>query len=267
MKHLVSKYFSLWKAFFRNTLSRDMEFKMNFISEIFIDGIYYISLFFFFQVIFRFQDTFRDFTQEAIIIFLIVLYFIDALYSFLLGGNVFEVNNKVKSGDLDFILIKPVNSQFFISFRYVNTYAIISMIILAVLLIRLTYKFHGNEFFIMNYLLCIISIILGIIIFYAIEFIIASLVFWFRNFSYAGWLAGELLKYSRRPDTIYSEWFRKILFSFLPMALIASVHARILLFDFNPRLLLIQLCAAALFFTLSVLIWRKGLMRYESASS
>jgi len=267
MKHLVSKYINLWKAFFKNSLSRDMEFKMNFILELFIDAIFYISLFFFFKIILQFQNSFGDFNEEAIIIFLILVYLIDSIYIFFLGGNVFEVNNQVKSGDLDFTVIKPVNPQFFISFRYVNSYAIISIVILTILLIKLTYQYHDNQFLIMKYFLLDISIFLGIIIFYSIEFIIACLVFWFRNFSYAGWLAGELTKYSRRPDSIYYDWFRKILFSFLPMALIASVPARMLLFDFDPRLLLIQFCVAALFFTLSVLIWRKGLMRYESASS
>ena len=57
----------------------------------------------------------------------------------------------------------------------------------------------------------VFSLIFGMVIFYSFEFIIASLVFWFRNFSYAGWLSGELIKYSRRPDAIYKNWFKNIL--------------------------------------------------------
>ena len=138
MKHLVNRYLKLWLAFFRNTLSRDMEFKMNFIFEIFIDMVYYGSLFFFFQIIFQFTDSLGDFNKQAVVIFLLTVYISDLLYVFFLGGNVFGVNEKVKSGDLDFILLKPINSQFFISFRYVTTNAIISFIILFSLLIRLT---------------------------------------------------------------------------------------------------------------------------------
>ena len=67
MKHSVNRYFKLWLAFFRNTLSRDMEFKMNFIFEIFIDIIYYGSLFFFFQIIFQFTDSLGDFNKYAVI--------------------------------------------------------------------------------------------------------------------------------------------------------------------------------------------------------
>ena len=267
MKHMVSKYLRIWMAFFRNTLSRDMEFKMNFILEMFIDFIYYGSLFFFFKVIFQYQNSFGEFNQDAVIIFLILLYIVDSLYVFLLGGNVFEVNNKVRTGDLDFILTKPINPQFFISFRYVNSYALVSLSLLLVLLIKLIYDYHGGQFLMVNYLLCFISTILGVIIFYSIEFIIACLAFWFRNFSYAGWLAGELIKYSRRPDAIYNKWFRKILFTILPMAMIVSAPARILLFGPNLKLLLLQCIVALIFFISSKFIWSRGLIRYESASS
>tara|TARA_Y100001970_G_scaffold289329_1_gene419347 strand:+ start:2288 stop:3082 length:795 start_codon:yes stop_codon:yes gene_type:complete len=264
---MVNRYIKLWLAFFRNTLSRDMEFKMNFVLELFIDFIYYGSLFFFFQVIFQYQNSFGDFNQDAVIIFLILLYIVDSIYVFFLGGNVFEVNNKVRTGDLDFILTKPINPQFFISFRYVNSYALISIFILSLLLLQLSYNYHNEQFIIINYVVCLISVILGVSIFYSIEFIIACLAFWFRNFSYAGWLAGELIKYSRRPDSIYNKWFRNILFTALPMAMIVSVPARMLLFGPNVNLLLLQFFISISFLVISILIWNKGLVKYESASS
>ena len=264
---MVNRYIKLWLAFFRNTLSRDMEFKMNFVLELFIDFIYYGSLFFFFQVIFQYQNSFGDFNQDAVIIFLILLYIVDSIYVFFLGGNVFEVNNKVRTGDLDFILTKPINPQFFISFRYVNSYALISIFILSVLLLQLSYNYHNEQFIIINYVVCFISIILGVSIFYSIEFIIACLAFWFRNFSYAGWLAGELIKYSRRPDSIYKKWFRKTLFTIFPMAMICSVPSRILIFGIDFKLFVLQLFISIFFLWVTTLIWRKGLLQYESASS
>ena len=175
MRLMVNRYLNIWLAFLRNTLSRDMEYKMNFIFEIFIDAVYYGALFFFFHVIFQFTDSLGDFTQDAVIIFLITLYISDLLYVFFLGGNVFEVNNKVKSGDLDYILLKPINSQFFISCRYVMTNALISLTILICLLVRLIYIYHGNQILLINFIFYSISIILGIFIFYSFEFIICIL--------------------------------------------------------------------------------------------
>ncbi len=262
-----NRYLNIWLAFLRNTLSRDMEYKMNFIFEIFIDAIYYGSLFFFFKIIFQFTNSLGDFNQNAVMIFLVTMYIADSLYVFLLGGNVFSINENVKSGDLDFILLKPINSQFFISCRYVNTHAIISILILSILLIKLTYSYHDNSFMIINYIFFLPSLIFGMLIFYSFEFMIASLSFWFRNFSYAGWLAGELIKYSRRPDSIYKKWFRKTLFTIFPMAMICSVPSRILIFGIDFKLLSLQIFISILFMWITTLIWKAGLEKYESASS
>ena len=113
----------------------------------------------------------------------------------------------------------------------------------------------------------IFSLFLGMLIFYSFEFIIASLVFWFRNFSFGGWLAGELTKYSRRPDSIYKNFFRKTLFTIFPMAMISSVPARFLIFGVNIKLFFLQIIVAIIFLWITTFIWRRGLLRYESASS
>ena len=266
MKHMVLRYIKLWLAFFRNSLTRDMEFKMNFIGNLFIDSIYYGSLFFFFSVIFSYVDALGDFSRDAVIIFLIITYLTDTVFVFFFGANTFQVNRMVVRGDLDMLLLKPINSLFFISFRYVSTYALISTCILLGLLVRVTYL-YSPSIGLVNYTIFFISFLLGILILYCVEFIIACLVFWYKNFSVGGWLASELTKYSRRPDSIYTGVFRKALFSFFPMALVSSLPARILLFGPNFNLLLLQICVVSVALSLAVLVWHRGLMRYDSASS
>jgi len=266
MKHMVLRYIKLWLAFFRNSLTRDMEFKMNFIGNLFIDSIFYGSLFFFFSVIFSYVDALGDLSKDAVIIFLIVTYLTDTVFIFFFGSNTFQVNRMVVRGDLDMLLLKPVNSLFFISFRYVSTYALISTCILLGLLARVSYL-YSSSIGILNYTIFLISFLLGILILYCVEFIIACLVFWYKNFSVGGWLASELTKYSRRPDSIYTGIFRKALFSFFPMALVSSLPTRMLLFGPDLSLLLLQICVTSIALSLAVFVWNRGLIRYDSASS
>lgn len=263
---MVRRYIKLWLAFFRNSLSRDMEFKMNFIGNLFIDTIFYGSLFFFFSVIFSYVDSLGDFTKDAVIIFLIITYLTDTVFLFFFGSNTFQVNRLVVRGDLDMLLLKPVSSLFFISFRYVSTYAIISSLILMGILLRATYLYPSSIGF-FNYLMFFISFIMGILILYCVEFMIACLVFWYKNFSVGGWLASELIKYSRRPDSIYSGVFRKALFTVFPMALVSSLPARMLLFEPSITLLSLQFCITSIAILLAILVWNRGLLRYDSASS
>ena len=266
MRPMVPRFIKLWFAFFRNSLSRDMEFKMNFIGNLFIDGIFYGSLFFFFSVIFSYVDSLGDFSKDAVIIFLIITYLTDTVFVFFFGANTFQVNRMVVRGDLDLLLLKPVNSLFFISFRYVSTYALISVCILSGLLLRATY-IYPSSIGLINYIVFFASFIMGILILYCVEFTIACLVFWYKNFSVGGWLSSELTKYSRRPDSIYTGTFRKVLFTFFPMAMVSSLPARILLFGPNLNLLLLQVAVTLSALCLAVFIWNRGLIRYDSASS
>ena len=263
---MVRKYFNLWTAFLRNSLSRDMEFKMNFIADLFIDAIFYGSMYFLWAVIFSYVDVLGDFDQQAVIIFLIIMYLTDTVFVFFFGANTFNLNTMVVKGDLDLVLIKPVNPQFFMSFRYVCNYSLVSLIILMGLLLKLLYEYHGY-IPILNFIVFLFSFILGVLLFYTVEFMISCLVFWYRNFSVGGWLASEVTKYSRRPDSIYKGKFRRIVFTVFPMAMITSVPARILLFGPRIDLILSQFIITILFLLLSNFIWNRGLRLYESASS
>ncbi len=263
---MVLRYLKLWLAFFKNSLTRDMEFKTNFIGDLFIDTIFYGSMYFFWSIIFSYVGVLGDFSKEAVIIFLIVMYLTDTVFVFFFGGNTFNLNMMVIKGDLDLVLIKPVNPQFFMSLRYVASYSIVSFIILFSLLLKLVFDYHGY-LSIINFIIFICSFILGIIIFYAVEFIISCLVFWYRNFSVGGWLASEVTKYSRRPDSIYKGKFRRIVFSIFPMAMITSVPARVLIFGPDKQLLLSQLLVTIIFLLFANFIWNRGLKLYESASS
>ena len=118
-----------------------------------------------------------------------------------------------------------------------------------------------------NFIVFIPSFIMGILIFYTIEFIISCLVFWYRNFSLGGWLSSELLKYSRRPDGIFKGVFRKVIFSIFPMAMISSVPARMLIFGPDYQLLFLQILIVITLLLFSRFIWTRGLKLYESASS
>jgi ABC-2 type transport system permease protein len=266
MEVLVLRYISLWKSFFYNSLSRDLEFKANFLGGLIVDIVYYSIQFFFFSVIYSYVDAIGVFKREDVIIFLVITFLADTFYMFFFSGNLFNLNNWMVKGDLDFFLLKPIESQFMVSFRYVKSYAILSLIILIIMLSNLLFAYPNGIAF-LNIVSFIFSFIMGIGIWYSIDFLISSSCFWFKNFSVAGWLSHEIIKFSSRPDTIYTGLLRKLLFSIVPMTLVASIPARNLLYGPNILYLSWQFFVLIVFLLLSRIIWKRGVLRYESASS
>ena len=61
--------------------------------------------------------------------------------------------------------------------------------------------------------------------------------------------------------------FRKALFTIFPMALVSSLPARMLLFEPDVILLLSQLLITVAALSLAIVVWNKGLLKYDSASS
>jgi len=114
MEGLVRRYFFLWKSFFSNSLTRDMEFKANFLGGLFVDAIFYGIQFFFFSIIYSYVEALGTFSREDVIIFLIVTFLADTFYMFLFSGNVFHINRLMVRGDLDFILLNK-NFPLFLS--------------------------------------------------------------------------------------------------------------------------------------------------------
>ena len=266
---MVARYLYLWFSIFRYSLSRDMEYKTNFIGSLFVDAIYYIVWYYFFEIIYSKTTMLGDFDREAILVFLIATFLTDTLFMMLFDGAGY-LREHIRTGSLDFILLRPVNSQFLISFRYIRSYAIVSLFILSIILYNVLINFHPNSLNILNILLFFISLLMGVLIWYSFEFIIASLTFYFRDFRTGGWLTHEVLKFSMRPDTIYTGFMRKILFTILPMALVASVPSRLLLYGFNAqnqKYFIVQVIVVLIFLILTRVFWKVGLKRYESAQS
>ena len=269
MKVLVvkfKKYFSIWVSLFNNSLTRDMEFKANFIGGIIVDFIFYGTHFFFFSIIFSYVDSLLEFTKHDVMIFLIITFLSDTFYMFFFSGNLNKINQLIIKGDLDFFLLKPINSQFLVSFRYVKSYTILSLFILGILLINLCMQSPRDITFI-NFLAFNFSFLLGLILWASFDFCISCLSFWFKNFSTGGWFSHEVMKFSMRPDTIYTGWLRKSLFTILPMAFITSVPTRMLIYGPSKNYLLGQICITLLFLCLTRLMWIRGIAKYESASS
>ena len=269
MRLMVARYLHLWFSIFRYSLSRDMEYKTNFIGSLFVDTIYYITWYYFFEVIYSKTTMLGDFDREAILVFLIATFFVDTLFMMLFDGAGY-LREHIRTGSLDFILIRPVNSQFLISFRYIRSYTLVSLLILSIILYNVLITFHPNSLNIFNILLFLASLSMGVLIWYSFEFIIASLTFFFRDFRTGGWLSHEVMKFSMRPDSIYIGFVRKILFTILPMALVASVPSRLLLYGFtnqNQKYFLTQILIVSVLLMLTRVFWKIGLKRYESAQS
>ncbi len=184
----------------------------------------------------------------------------------LFSNNVWWLSTLINKGDLDYYLVRPVSSMFFISTRDFATNSFLNFLMSIGIAVWALQNYIGelSVFTVSLYFLCIL---LGALIHYAVHFIFVLPVFWThsnRGFVQAFW---PMTKFMERPDSIFQGWLRKVLLWVLPFSLMASFPARTI---WDPDPLFTTFCVfagAAGSLTLAIVLWRIGLRSYSSASS
>lgn len=181
-------------------------------------------------------------------------------------GNLQEFSNCVKYGKFDLVLLRPLNHRFWVSFNSIDVSGILGLInailITIFSLVRLGASlFFGRVFFFL------LGIIIAYLLVYLLAFIFTSLSFFFVEAGVFHSLLMELWDFGRYPAEIYDNRFKLFLLLFVPVLFLSYVPSAILLGKLPWYYDLLGLLLVIILNLISSLIWRKGLRRYQSASS
>lgn len=265
----VLRYFRLWFALARYSLIRELAFRTNFLVKITVEVLWLIILLVFYRTIFT-QTSVVASWSEAEYLFFVGCYF--ALSGFLETICLENCNNfadLVRTGDLDFYLIRPIDEQFLVSFRTIDWSCVVNFLmgvgVMVFALDRLDWVFDLAQ------LLAFVGMFLcGASLAYGFLLMLTSASVWFmRNQSLfeMWWLFSTLMRY---PREVFRGWASPVgwFFSFVvPVMLVTNVPARVMVRVLEPGLLLYTLAATAAMLYLSRQFFRFALRRYRSASS
>lgn len=175
------------------------------------------------------------------------------------------ITEYVRQGEMDLLLIRPVNSQLMVSFRQIRIW-FTGNILLGILAIL--YGMQAQHVLTLgNLVLCLLLVISGVAILYSIWLAAATLAFWFTKVGEVSIIAYTLMETGRFPVSAYPAWARFTLTYVLPIAFITNVPAEAAMGRLDGQAAVIGLCAAAVALGLGNFFWRFGLSRYSSASS
>ena len=243
-----------------------MEFRLDFFFKIVMDCLYYGVNLSFFKILFLSSPTLAGWSEDQAMVFVSSYLLVDALHMTVFASNMWWLPFFVNRGDLDTYLTRPVSTLFFISLRefaansFVNL--LIALGIFAYFLGQLAIPFTLGQ--LLFYLALILN---GWLLHYVLQMIFIIPVFWtqsskgFNDFFFSMGMATE------RPDLIYRGWLRKLLTVVLPFALICSFPARLFFGTESEGLLGHVLAVTVVLWGFMLLMWRKGLRAYSSASS
>jgi len=265
MLHTLKKYCGIYAALFKASFIADLEYRMNFFSRILTDIFWYIAQIATFEVIYQHTPKIGDWNLPQMRVFLGLVFVIDALYMIVFHDNMDNFPEKVRKGDLDLLLTKPVNSQFMISLQKAAC-AIFGNLVLA--LAWLTYSLMAlDSFNILRLLWLVVLIPCSIIVIYVLRFTFAASALIFTRSENLQFLWYQIYRVGMRPDSMYFPWFKWMILTVIPVGVIVSIPARALLDPPNYAILIWPMILSPILLYLSNRFWKYSLKFYSSASS
>lgn len=281
----LKRYLRVFMTFARNSLVRDMTFRMNFILQC-VSSLGWTAMNVgFYLIIFEHTGSIGEGTgwdRDRFFLFIATTWFINSLVQAFFMPNAQEFSEMIRTGGLDFALLKPIDTQFLISFRRVDWSQLSNFFAGGLIAIVSLWNLAHDEVNPMvpsavSVLLYVIFIGCGVLIMYSLMIALSATSVWLgRNQSlYNFWF--YITNFSRYPMEIYDRGWGKPLYGFftfvIPILLVVNVPARILAKPLSPRAdwEWSIVAWAAIVTVLSVLasrwLFRKSLLSYRSASS
>src|SRR5260221_7732890 len=115
-------YASLW----RNSLTRELGFKANFLLWLVVELVWFGLQLSFISVISRHRENVGDWTKWQVVMLVGASHFIQQLFQALLLVNCAQLSELVHTGKMDFYLVFPTNTRFLVSTRHVDLGGFIS---------------------------------------------------------------------------------------------------------------------------------------------
>lgn len=262
----MRRYLVLYGHFIRFSVSRALEFRIDFFFRVFMDLAYYGINIAFYQVVFLQTTLLGGWNREQTFVFMSGFLLVDAINMTVFSNNLWQLPGFVNHGDLDYYLLRPVSSLFFLSLRDFAANSFLNLLLAAGIfwwaLARAHAYWSGGGLAIYLALLG-----LGALLHYMVHLLIILPVFWLHS---AGGLHAVFYNFQRfmeRPDRIYSGWVRKLLVTAMPFCLMASFPARAFFGGLTWKLAG-NFAGVLVFFWAAILwVWRMGVKAYSSASS
>ena len=260
----MNKYLKALKLFWSTAIAAELEYRINFaIAALSSIGNLIGSLFGLF-LFYRTGYTFAGWQWEEAIVVLGVFTILEGFSSTFLAPNLSKIVNHVQNGTLDFVLLKPISSQFWLSTRAISPWGFPNLCFGWGIVIyagsRLGLSFS-------NYLLGLIPLIFGCISLYSIWFMLGAMSIWFVKIYNVTEVLRGLMEAGRYPMAAYPTSYRFFFTFVVPIAFLTTVPSETLLGRGEAVWIIGSMFLAIGLLFASNQFWRFALKFYTSASS
>ena len=262
----LRKYFKVYTKFLHTSFASEMEYKTNILIDTITAILSLIGSMFLLSIFFQNNGSIGGWAFEQALIIQGIYTILNGMTNTWFNPNLTEIVKHIREGTLDFVILKPIDSQFFISLKKINPSGFLE-IMLGFVLLLFCIRINQINLDLSFLFLSLITIICSISILYSLWFFISTTTIWFVK----TWNATEVLRsflyIGRFPLNSFSLSLRIFFSVFIPIAFITTIPSEVFLGISQLWKILLEVFVAALFLITSRKFWFFALKYYTSASS
>ena len=261
----VTRYWRIYRTFFVSSFARELEFRANFVAKILQNALW---IFFFLAILYvAYQNTnqIAGWTQGDALILAATVFLMNA-FANAFFFSLSEIPQQVRMGTLDFVVTKPIDSQFWVSTRRFN-FDQIGTLVAGVVMVAVgigSAHLSPSPVQWLGYLVLVAS---ALALFYAFNLALMTTGIWLVRVDNLWVLSESIVQVARYPLDIYNSGLQRLLTFAVPLGLLSTIPARQLVRGFDPAMVALGVAWAGVSLVLARLFWRFALRHYSSASS
>lgn len=260
------RYLRLYANCLRFSFAKALQFRLDFFFRVVMDCLFYAVQLAFFGVLYRHTGLLGGWDFDQVLVFVAGFFVVDALHMTFFSNNMWWFPILVNKGELDYYLVRPVSTLFFVGFREFAANSFLNLVVAAGILAWALGRYPGPLDPLAVVVFCLL-LVNGALLYWILQMGSLIPVFWLhsnRGLVDAFWAASQL---TGRPDRIFTGLARRLLLTLVPFSLIASLPAHVVFEGLGPEVLANVIGVTALAFAAMAWFFRMGLRAYSSASS
>lgn len=255
----------IW-LFLKVSIQDDAAYRMDFIANILITLAHFATELVGLWTIFSNTRSLAGWNVMEILALLGVFRAMNGIIGLFISPNMRLIMEDIRDGKLDFTIIRPVNTQFYASFRRIVVWRLadsfLGMLLVVVACMNLAATITPAKI-----ALFILMLTAGVAIIYAFWLVLATCAFWFTRINNIEMVFWNVFEAGRYPVDIYRPIIRRSLTYVIPLAFITTFPAAALVGKIQITDVTLALVLAAVALTASSAFWRYGLKCYSGASA
>jgi ABC-2 type transport system permease protein len=262
----MKRYLQLFFLFIKNSLLVELEYRSNFIAHSILGVLWAGVTFASVALFFSHTNDLGGWTFEQALVIAGLFIVLDGIIVMFMEPNLQRIVQMVREGTLDFVLTKPVNSQFISSLRHFKFNGMADVLAgSATLLYAITRLNYSPSLAAIAQF--VLMLFVALVLIYSIWLAMSALSFWFVKIDHMQELFRAVFDAARFPVNAFDGAMRFILTFVLPIAFMTTFPAQAVLGRLDTHTMWTALFVALISFVLSALFWRRTVRNYSSASS